>query len=271
MITAQHWHYIIISLVALLWGAGLLYYTEIQSYYLENQSPETTEKFNTLATTSWSESTSWTASYVLPNGLVLFDTSVPQKEFDYTTDSSITKFVSAKVPLTDKEYVPDDLVPISSEWLIIQWSNAKLREIANKKLNELAGEFYTAFQDKLVIVSSYRSYSYQKNLEKGCSLTLCARAWYSEHQLGLTIDIFAATTAGKFLSKAEFKTYYEWLMQNAHRYWWHNSYQKGVATDTYQQEPRHWRYLGRELATELHDNQQTFAEWYNKQLSQQNI
>jgi len=55
---------------------------------------------------------------------------------------------------------------------------------------------------------------------------LCAPAGHSEHQLGLAIDLFAATTADKFLSKADFRKYYDWLAANAHRYGWHNTYQK---------------------------------------------
>ncbi len=258
-------YYIIIvcSITLIIWGS--FYYTKIYSYQ-QPASFQEKEQFNTLTSISDTESNSWTASYVLPNGLILFDTSVPeQRDFDYISDDSITKFVSAKVPLNNKQYTPVDLVPLQSEYLIITNPTMQLRAIALKKLNELATEFYTIFKDKIVIVSAYRSYKYQKNLEKWCSVTLCARAWYSEHQLWLTIDIFAATTAGNFLSKADFKKYYERLMQNAHRYGRHNSYQRWVSTDTYQQEPRHWRYVWRELATELYNNQQTFAEWYNEQ------
>ena len=262
------YHYLIIGIST--WALiviAIFFYLYIQTQINAAQIT-LDEKFNSLTTLSTWNSGSWTVpdlQYTLPNGLVLFDTSVPEQTFDYTSDDSITKFVSAKIPLNNKQYTPTDLVTLSSDYLIINSTNMKLRTIALKKLDELAKEFYTIFKDKIVIVSAYRSYNYQKNLEQWCSPTLCARAWFSEHQLWLAVDIFAATSAGDFLSKAEFKTYYERLMQNAHRYWWHNSYQKGVATDTYQQEPRHWRYLGRELATELYNNQQTFAERYNQQ------
>lgn len=98
---------------------------------------------------------------------MLFDTSIPEnKNFDYESDSSLTKFVSAKIPLTNKQYEPSDLVALQSDYLIVNNSNMKLRKIAFKKLEELAQEFYTIFNDKIVIVSAYRSYGYQKNLEK---------------------------------------------------------------------------------------------------------
>ena len=261
----QKQHYLIIWTVAgFLIGASIFYYAVIQSDI--SAANIEVQKFNTLSPWLQQETSSWELTYTLPNGLILFDTTIPAWwEFDYESDKSITKFVSANIPVHNKQYTPSDLVLIDSEWLVVNNAHMKLRATALDKLDILAQEFYTIFHDKIVIVSAYRSYGYQVNLAKGCATTLCARAWYSEHQLGLTIDIFAATTAWKFLSKAEFKKYYERLMQNAHRYGWHNSYQKGVAIDTYQLEPWHWRYVGRELATELYDNQMSFAQWYTQQ------
>ena len=223
----------------------------------------TTATINTITYThSWQHNKDkW---YALSNGLILFDTKISTKEYDYTTDNSLQKYVSRDISLQDTTYVPNDLVSISDKWLVLNAPSMKLRAIAHSKLNDMAQEFYQIFGDKLVIVSSYRSYGYQKSLKKWCSDTLCALPGRSEHQLGLAIDIFAATTAGDFLSKAQFKKYYEWLAINAHRYGWHNTYQKWVDIDTYQQEPRHRRYLGRELATELFNRKMTFWEWYRE-------
>ena len=182
---------------------------------------------------------------------------------DYASDDSITKFVSAKVSLNNVMYIPSSLVDLRSDYLVTSpWM--KLRSVALEELEQLAQEFFSIFDKKIVIVSAYRSYGYQKNLAEWCSSTLCARPWRSEHQLGLTIDIFAATTSGQFLSKPNFQKYYLRLLENAHRYGRHNSYQKWVSIDTYQQEPRHRRYLWRDLATELYKKWLTFAEWYNQ-------
>lgn len=232
-----------------------------------NQNKKENEFNNiiTANTNSWSLSG---ISYALPNGLVLFDTTLKTKDYDYDSDDSITKYVSRNITLNDIKYSPKDLVSISNQWLVLpKWSHMKLRAIAHSKLNDMAKEFYNIFWDKLVIVSAYRSYDYQKNLKKWCSDTLCALPGRSEHQLWLAIDIFAATTAGQFLSKTQFKQYYDRLAVNAHRYGRHNTYQKWVEIDTYQPEPRHWRYVGRELATELFDSKMTLAEWYKEHTS----
>ena len=247
-----------ISGLCLLCTIGILFWYEFKT---------TIPKTNTLNTIVYSTGQTGsftTPTYALPNGLVLFDTNIWPTEYDYDTDDSLQKYVSRTITLNTVTYIPDDLVTISDKRLVLANPSMKLRAIAHTKLNDMAQEFYQIFGDKLVIVSAYRSYEYQKKLKKWCSDTLCALPGRSEHQLGLAIDIFAATTAWDFLSKAEFKKYYEWLAINAHRYGWHNTYQKWVEIDTYQPEPRHRRYLGRELATELFERKMTLGEWYQE-------
>lgn len=182
--------------------------------------------------------------------------------YDTLSDNSITKYVSKQVSLHNISYKPSDLITIQSKYLTTNKAWHQLRKEAYQALELLAEEFTDIFNKKLVVVSSYRSYDYQKNLKKKwCPDTLCAPAGHSEHQLGLAVDLFAATTADQFLSKADFAQYYKRLASNAHRYGRHNTYQKWVDIDTYQVEPRHRRYVGRELATELYDKKMTFGEW----------
>lgn len=240
---------------------GLLFYHE-QKPIIEKE-----KTLNTIVYSTGKETESFkTPTYALPNGLILFNTKIWPTEYNYDNDESLQKYVSRQITLNDIQYVPKDLVTISNKRLILANPSMKLRAIAHTKLNDLAQEFYQIFWDKLVIVSAYRSYEYQKKLKKWCSDTLCALPWRSEHQLWLAIDIFAATTAWDFLSKKEFKKYYERLAINAHRYGWHNTYQKWVEIDTYQQEPWHRRYLWRELATELFERKMTLAEWYKEKI-----
>ena len=107
-----------------------------------------------------------TPTYALPNGLVLFDTHIGPTEYDYDTDDSLQKYVSRISTLHNIQYTPNDLVTISNKRLVLASPSMKLRAIAHTKLNDLAQEFYQIFGDKLVIVSAYRSYEYQKKLKK---------------------------------------------------------------------------------------------------------
>jgi D-alanyl-D-alanine carboxypeptidase len=130
----------------------------------------------------------------------------------------------------------------------------------------LAEEFYKEFWKKFQINSSYRSYAYQAGIKaRGCPDNLCAKAWYSEHQSGLGFDIFAIETNAYWKNNAKLWSYYEWLEIHAHKYWFTNTYQKGLEIDWYEIEPWHWRYVWADLARYLSENNMTIAEFYYSQ------
>ena len=185
------------------------------------------------------------------------------QNLDYTNNSSLTKFVNNKVSFDWLDYVPEDLVSISSDYVYDTKWYSTLRKQVNDSLQELAEDFKQEFWKKLTVVSAYRSYDYQKGIkDRGCPDNLCAKAWYSEHQSWLAVDIFAATTQEDWQSNSAYMQYFEWFKENAYKYWFHNSYQNGVEIDWYEIEPWHWRYLWNELALYLRKNEITFAEFW---------
>jgi len=185
--------------------------------------------------------------------------------FDFESDNSIQKYVSDKIHYNNLSYIPQDLVALKWEFIIDTKWNQILRKEAIQNLDKLSKDFYNDFKVKLKIVSAYRSYTYQKWIkDRWCSDLFCAKAWYSEHQSGLAIDIFEATTKQDFLSKSNLKKYFNWMEINAYKYGFHNSYKNGREVDGYTPEPWHWRYVWEVLATILHKQNITFAEYIKK-------
>lgn len=200
---------------------------------------------------------------------VIFNTEITNKEKTNIknkilyNDDSITKYVNNIIHYTKIDYSPSDLVSIKWEFIIDTKWDQVLRMEANEYLQKLAKDFYNEFKVKLKIVSAYRSYYYQTLIKmKWCSDLFCAKPWYSEHQSWLAIDIFETTSEKEFLSKPDLKKYFEWMKKNAHKYWFHNSYQKWKEIDWYTIEPWHWRYLWVDFAKELFDKNITYAEYY---------
>jgi LAS superfamily LD-carboxypeptidase LdcB len=110
------------------------------------------------------------------------------------------------------------------------------------------------------LMSAYRSYNDQATLfEWGCSLNRCARLWASEHQLWLAVDIHLATKNWYNILWGE---YLERLNQNAHKYWFINTYRKWAKIDGKMAEVWHRRYVWKYLATELFEKDLSFAEYY---------
>ncbi len=200
---------------------------------------------------SWSKFISW------------FDINL-NSFFDFETDNSIEKFVSAEKSFDYLKYEPDDLVLLSWDYLINSKWNSMIRKEVLENLQKMSEDFYTIFQTKINVISAYRSYNYQLWIKsRWCSDLFCAKAWFSEHQTGLAVDLWEASNEKSFLSNSNYAKYFEWLKENAYKYGFHNTYQKWVEIDTYVVEPWHWRYLWKSLAKLLWENNITIAEYYN--------
>lgn len=116
-------------------------------------------------------------------------------------------------------------------------------------------------------VSPYRSYSTQQSTYNGWVAksgkakadTYSARPGYSEHQTGLAVDINCASQKANFQNTKE----YAWLIKNCYKYGFILRYPKGKEYITgYVYEPWHYRYIGVEHATKVHNLGITYEEYY---------
>ena len=123
---------------------------------------------------------------------------------------------------------------------------------------------------KPVICSAYRTQEYQENLynkkvkklvSSGLSQenaekeagTVVAVPGTSEHQLGLALDIIDYNNYTLDQSQEKTATQ-KWLMANSWQYGWILRYPNGKSDSTgIIYEPWHYRYVGREIAAELHE------------------
>ena len=121
-----------------------------------------------------------------------------------------------------------------------------------------------------VICSAYRTQEYQENLydkkvkklvSSGLSQenaekeagTIVAVPGTSEHQLGLALDIIDYYNYTLDQSQEKTATQ-QWLMANSWQYGWILRYPNGKSDSTgIIYEPWHYRYVGREIAAEIHE------------------
>jgi len=184
---------------------------------------------------------------------------------DLYSDSSYQKFLDDNHPLSTN-YEATDLVAIHSDFTSNRSSDFKLRKEAAEMFEWMAWAFSNAFgfKAKLTINSARRSQKYQRQLAANCSTARCAKPWTSEHEAWLALDLWV--NGGNI--RASNWIYYQWLVDNAHKYGFHNSYQKWMDVDGKMVEQRHWRYVWKELATILHDRWQTFTEYFYENIEQ---
>lgn len=183
-------------------------------------------------------------------------------DFDLLSQNSYQRYVSDENRV-DIHYIPHDLEPIKNDFIIDNASTSLLRNNANNALHILSKEFFSHFGKKLYLFSAYRSSSYQRYLvNQGCKRDLCARPGGSEHQLGLAVDIHISPERWWVINM--WGEYYDWMKDNAYKYWFINTYQKWCKIDGKVAEPRHRRYVWVAFATYLYENNLTIAEYFHQ-------
>lgn len=190
------------------------------------------------------------------------------KEY-YSSDNLISNEDASKIDVLvnkyhklDENYEPSDLTIIDSKYAS---GTQKLRKEAQIKFEEMASDMAKE-NLKIYAGSTYRSYTYQKGLYDryvkkdgfAAAETYSARSGYSEHQLGLAVDI----VNGKWDYLSENDKEYDYLVKNSYKYGFILRYPRGSEYITgYMFEDWHFRYLGIELATKVFNSGLTYDEY----------
>jgi zinc D-Ala-D-Ala carboxypeptidase len=163
------------------------------------------------------------------------------------------------------EFAPRDLVEVTAAGF------AQLDRVREFVIPDLAAlrQAAQANGTPIVVISGYRSFAYQQGLFRdeveqigeAQATAGVARPGHSEHQLGTAIDVldpgadalttaFADTPAG------------QWVAAHAHEYGFVLSYPAGAQDRScYEFEPWHLRYVGRDVAAEIHQSGVPPREW----------
>lgn len=199
----------------------------------------------------------------VPTSLFSLKQYIPPAKI-WLDDASIERFVSVEIPLTQKNYRPKKLISIAWENINQAWRNSLIRADIKPHIDELAKHFHKDFGEPLVAISVFRSAETQQllwDLGKCNDGAFCAKPWRSEHQLGLTVDFFDATSEEEYTKNPRYKKFYEWMKKNAHLYGWTQSYKHGPNIDGYEIEPWHWRYIGVPMANFLHKTDISYTRY----------
>ena len=188
------------------------------------------------------------------------------------TNTKLSKFLNTNYVLVnkynylDKNYVPKNLEEIDNKYAL---SSKKLVHDAKIAFENMAEN---ASKDGLNIraISTYRTYSYQKELydnyvrEEGIKKadTYSARPGYSEHQTGLVVDV---DNKKDYYENFEKTKEFIWMDRNAHKHGFILRYPKDKENITkYMYEAWHYRYVGVKIASFIKKNNITFEEYYVK-------
>ena len=200
--------------------------------------------------------------------ITLINTNAYKEHYTDIKESDISKnyqMINNKYYKLPEKYEPTDLVTIKN-WYSYGSDN-KLRKEAYEAFINM---YNSAKEEKitLIINSAYRSYKEQEEVyndyltkhTKEYTDAYAARPGHSEHQTGLAIDIITYGANGDNFDETEAFT---WLSNNAYKYGYILRYPKGKENITgYNYESWHYRYVGIDVATQIHNSNITFDEYY---------
>ena len=178
---------------------------------------------------------------------------------------SVTALVNKHRYISNK-YVPNDLVNMEDDYANNAYGIKEIRKETYEQFKKMVDD---AKKEDIVFYaeSAYRDYDYQKSLydeyvnEYGQEKadTFAARAGFSEHQLGTTLDLANVWTL------EEGDPEYKWIDKNGYKYGFIFRYKKKSEDVTgYEAEGWHIRYVGVEAATIIHKKGITFDEYWLK-------
>lgn len=186
------------------------------------------------------------------------------------TDEELLQKYS-KVYFLNEHYVPSNLSRIENDYV---YDESRTFELHTNALPFLEKMIDDAEDDGISIwvASAYRSFAYQSQLKGAYTVTygsgantFSADQGFSEHQLGTTVDL-TTTGLGGGLDGFGTTPAYTWLLENAHKYGFVLSYPEN--NQYYVFEPWHWRFVGEELAEDLHDSGQSFYDWDQRKINE---
>lgn len=164
----------------------------------------------------------------------------------------------SRVYFLNEHYQPSSLSVIDSDFVFDEGKKLLIHSNVRASLERMLTD---AKEDgaELTVLSSYRSFGEQATLKNGYVIkygtganAFSADQGYSEHQLGTTVDL-GTPLNGRSWNTFDQTKGYAWLVEHAHKYGFTLSYPKD--NTYYQYEPWHWRYVGKSLATYLHDEE----------------
>lgn len=192
------------------------------------------------------------------NDLILTD------EESNKTDAIVNKYYQL-----EEDFEPNNLTPIDSKYA--RNDSQLLQKEATEAFNQMCSDAKLE-NISLYSGSAYRSYEYQNTIYNDyikkdgltAAETYSARPGYSEHQLGLAVDIMNGNWS--YVSKDNIE--YSWLIANSYKYGFILRYPENKEYITgYMFEPWHYRYLGKELATKVYNSGLTYDEYVARNLN----
>ena len=233
-------------------------YVDISKYYnISNFDVDKIDRYNT-----YYENNDYTYDDVVTYVNIGMDLPVYTDTIEVSDPDSLLVLVNKYHYLPDG-YEPDDLGYVPGAY----GNNVPMRDVIVEPFKELQAAALEEIDVEFMPTTAYRGYSFQSTLynryvsEDGVEAadTYSARPGYSEHQTGLSIDLRNTALSSDIRLTDD---NYEWLSNNAYRFGFIIRFPEDKTYITgYQFENWHIRYVGKDAAKIIYENDLTLEEY----------
>ncbi len=216
---------------------------------------------------------------ILKNPTIEYATDISEYlSYINSTDEYIYTLANKENPVGSDE--PEGLIKIPSS-LCASGRSFYLYSVAENALEAMMADMAALGYDDVYVTSAYRSYEYQKNLFEGYIATEMAQdkslsyaearekvlvyssePGKSEHQTGLCVDFTTASIGGVVDDVFAGTEVFLWLRDNSWKYGFVMRYPEDkVAITGYGYESWHYRFVGLEVASVMHQTGMCYEEY----------
>lgn len=205
-------------------------------------------------------------TYLYPNETYTYRTAVDESILTTGLNETYLYLANKQHPISE-DYNPGELVTLQTS---ITNKTERLEARTAQALYAMLAEMRADGVTDIFVTSAYRTFARQQQLynqyianeeAKGLSHAeavqkagrYSAPPGYSEHQTGFVVD-FMTSTMSDLDESFEGTAAFRWLYENCYRFGFILRYPKSadkIAITDYDYEPWHYRFVGREAATEI--------------------
>lgn len=194
---------------------------------------------------------------------VNLDLDKPDYEEAIKVDKFSIDMIVNKHRYLDENFEPNDLMEIPVEYASeAGMKSSRIAFNAYKQMSDAASKegyglvinsAYRSYQDQIDLSNYYLKWYGQNYVDK-----YVAKPGFSEHQTGLAFDI-GSRSVNVFANSRE----YQWMKDNAYKYGFIERFTvKWEKITGFRKETWHYRYVGKDIAKFIHDNDISLEEYY---------
>ena len=198
----------------------------------------------------------------MPSPLVELTCATLQPDRTYELEARAAKALYAMLAEMKAAGISD--VMVASAYRSYSYQIATYNRYVDEEMSHISQNARRLFGEDYIKMNYLDKGIYQLNIEDAHIVvqSYSAVPGQSEHQTGLCLD-FASGEEDEYLTEAfEDTKAFAWLSENAYKFGFILRYPKGMEHITgYTYEPWHYRFVGREAATDIYVGQMTLEQY----------